>query len=106
AFASLRAAGTGLCDAIRAAPKPAAGSSGGGGGGQKRASDDVSVDLFAREAWSSASLTSSGRDGVGEVGGGAEKHNGGSKRSRVGEEEDGHPCRFPPQRESRGGSGG
>ncbi|CAN0546004.1 unnamed protein product, partial [Ectocarpus sp. 12 AP-2014] len=74
AFASLRAAGTGLCAAIRAAPKLAGDASsngGGGGGGEKRASDDVSVDLFAREGWSStSSLTSSGRDGIGEGRGG------------------------------------
>ncbi|CAM9907144.1 unnamed protein product, partial [Ectocarpus fasciculatus] len=78
AFASLRAAQTGLCDAIRAAPKPAAGTSGGGAGGQKRASDDDSVDMFAREGWSSASLTSSGRDGVGESRGGTGGGIGGS----------------------------
>ncbi|CBJ26870.1 hypothetical protein Esi_0048_0091 [Ectocarpus siliculosus] len=83
AFASLRAAGTGLCAAIRAAPKSAAAaSSGGGGGGEKRASDDVSVDLFAREGWSStSSLTSSGRDGVGEGGGGGSAAPGVNRRA-------------------------
>ncbi|CAM9650112.1 unnamed protein product [Ectocarpus sp. 8 AP-2014] len=93
AFASLRAAGTGLCAAIRAAPKPAAaasssGGGGRGGGGEKRASDDVSVDLFAREGWSStSSLTSSGRDGGGKGGGGGSAAPGVNRRAlgRLGE---------------------